>query len=90
MQHQCDDSRRKVPGLHPQIRKNNSKLRPIKKTEPKELRFETYKGWALVYAFANEIIMRETLYPKTQRENSHAVEAYKKKQQSVINDVSST
>ena len=45
---------------------------------------------ALVYAFANEIIMRETLYPKTQRENSHAVEAYKKKQQSVINDVSST
>ena len=35
---------------------------------------------ALIFAFGNDKHMREYLHPATQREDSHAMEAYKKKQ----------
>ena len=41
---------------------------------------------ALIYALDNDKHFREHLHPATQKEDSHAVEAYKQKQQQVIND----
>jgi len=41
---------------------------------------------ALIYAFRNDKFAREHLHPTMQREHSHAVDAYKKKQQQVIRD----